>query len=82
MPVSIAGEFGCAGLNTNSFLNLVGGFDRGRPNACDLEREERMNSARKSATLTGALLFIATAAAFIGDGFMGTTLRSIRIDHE
>jgi len=33
----IVGEFGCAGLNTNSFLKLFGGINKGRPNAEDLE---------------------------------------------
>jgi flavodoxin len=32
----IVGEFGCAGWNTNSFLKLFGGFNKGRPNAEDL----------------------------------------------
>jgi flavodoxin len=32
----IVGEFGCAGWNTNSFLKLFGGFNKGRPNADDL----------------------------------------------
>jgi len=34
----IVGEFSCAGFNTNSFLHLFGGLNKGRPNADDLER--------------------------------------------
>ena len=33
----IVGEFGCPGFNDNKFLKLFGGFNRGRPNAADLE---------------------------------------------
>jgi flavodoxin len=33
----IAGEFGCPGFNTNSFLKWFGGINRGRPNAQDLK---------------------------------------------
>lgn len=36
----IAGEFNCAGFNTNSFLKLIGGINRGRPDAEDLKRAE------------------------------------------
>jgi flavodoxin len=36
----IVDEFSCAGFNTNSFLKLVGGINKGRPNAEDLERAE------------------------------------------
>ena len=32
----IVGEFNCAGYNTNSFLNLIGGINQGRPDAKDL----------------------------------------------
>lgn len=32
----IAGEFNCGGYNTNSFLRLFGGINRGRPGAEDL----------------------------------------------
>lgn len=35
---AIAGEFNCAGYNTNSFLKLFGGLNKGRPNAEDLQR--------------------------------------------
>ena len=34
----IVDEFSCAGHNTNSFLKLFGGINKGRPNAEDLER--------------------------------------------
>lgn len=37
---TIVGEFSCAGLNTNSFLKLFGGVNKGRPNAEDLGRAE------------------------------------------
>ncbi len=33
---AITGEFSCAGFNTNSFLKLFGGLNKGRPNAEDL----------------------------------------------
>jgi flavodoxin len=33
----IVGEFNCAGLNSNSFLKLFGGVNKGRPTAEDLE---------------------------------------------
>jgi flavodoxin len=31
-------EFGCVGFNTNSFLKLFGGLNRGRPNADDFQK--------------------------------------------
>jgi flavodoxin len=37
---TIAGEFSCAGFNTNSFLKTFGGLNKGRPNAEDLARAE------------------------------------------
>ena len=37
---SIIGEFSCPGLNTNSFLRLFGGINKGRPSAEDLRRAE------------------------------------------
>ena len=37
---NIVGEFGCPGLDTNSFLKLFGGLNKGRPNAVDLKRAE------------------------------------------
>jgi len=36
----VCGEFSCAGFNTNSFLRLFGGLNRGRPDAADLGRAE------------------------------------------
>jgi flavodoxin len=36
----IVGEFGCAGFNTNSFLRLFGGINKGRPKAEDLADAE------------------------------------------
>jgi flavodoxin len=36
----ITGEFGCVGLNTNSFLKSFGGINKGRPNAEDLRHAE------------------------------------------
>jgi flavodoxin len=36
----IVDEFGCAGFNTNSFLRVLGGMNRGRPNAEDLKDAE------------------------------------------
>ena len=36
----IVDEFSCAGLNTNSFLKLFGGINKGRPNAEDLKHAE------------------------------------------
>jgi len=37
---TVIGEFGCAGWNTNSFLRLFGGLNRGRPDAGDLRNAE------------------------------------------
>lgn len=37
---SIVDEFGCVGFNTNSFLKLFGGINKGRPNAKDLQNAE------------------------------------------
>jgi len=37
---TIVDEFNCTGWNTNSFLKLFGGMNRGRPNADDLKNEE------------------------------------------
>ena len=36
----IVDEFQCVGFNTNSFLKLFGGMNRGRPNAKDLKHAE------------------------------------------
>ena len=37
---TIVDEFTCAGFNTNSFLKLFGGMNKGRPNAEDLRHAE------------------------------------------
>lgn len=34
---TIIGEFNCAGFNTNSYLKLFGGINKGRPDAHDLQ---------------------------------------------
>lgn len=34
----IVDEFSCAGFNTNSFLKIIGGINKGRPNNEDLQR--------------------------------------------
>jgi flavodoxin len=36
----IVGEFACKGFNTNSFLKLFGGMNKGRPNERDLKHAE------------------------------------------
>ncbi len=40
----IIGEFACQGHNTNSFLKLFGGINKGRPDANDLKRAEEFAS--------------------------------------
>jgi flavodoxin len=37
----IVGEFQCKGFNTNSFMRIFGGMNKGRPNDEDLERAEK-----------------------------------------
>ena len=37
---TVVGEFGCGGFNTNSFLKLFGGFNKGSPDARDLALAE------------------------------------------
>ena len=37
---TIIGEFNCPGFNTNSFLRVFGGMNKGRPNAEDLKHAE------------------------------------------
>ena len=37
---TIVDEFSCAGFNTNSYLKLIGGINKGRPNAEDLKDGE------------------------------------------
>jgi len=36
----IIDEFNCAGFNTNSFLKLFGGINKGKPNTEDLKQAE------------------------------------------
>lgn len=48
----IAGEFGCKGFNTNSFLKYFGGMNKGRPNADDLCRAEEFALSLKKDYLT------------------------------
>lgn len=43
----IVDEFSCAGHNTNSFLKLFGGLNKGRPNAEDIERAVEFATALK-----------------------------------
>jgi len=43
----IVDEFGCKGFNTNSFLKLFGGMNKGRPNAEDLKDAEEFASSLK-----------------------------------
>ena len=37
---TVIGEFSCAGFNTNSFLKLFGGLNKGRPDARDFKHAE------------------------------------------
>lgn len=39
---TIVDEFNCKGFNTNSFLRLFGGMNKGRPNAEDLRQAEEV----------------------------------------
>jgi flavodoxin len=48
----IVDEFSCRGLNTNSFLRLVGGINKGRPNAEDLENAKEFAQKLKHDLLT------------------------------
>ncbi len=41
---TVTGEFGCAGWNTNSFLEYFGGINKGRPDAGDLANAEAFAS--------------------------------------
>jgi flavodoxin len=45
----IVDEFSCAGFNTNSFIKLFGGINKGRPNAKDLKRAEEFAQSLKRA---------------------------------
>ncbi len=46
----IVDEFSCVGWNTNSFLKLAGGINKGRPNAQDLKRAEEFAQKLTSVT--------------------------------
>lgn len=48
----VVGEFGCKGFNTNSFLKYLGGMNKGRPNAEDLNRAEEFARELKKNHLT------------------------------
>lgn len=43
----VIGEFQCKGFNTNSFLRLFGGINKGRPDAQDLRNAEEFASNLK-----------------------------------
>jgi len=45
----IVDEFTCAGFNTNSFIKLIGGMNKGRPNAEDLKHAEEFAQNLKHA---------------------------------
>jgi flavodoxin len=45
----VVDEFSCAGFNTNSFIKLFGGINKGRPNAKDLKRAEEFAQSLKRA---------------------------------
>jgi flavodoxin len=45
----ILGEFNCKGLDTNSFLKLFGGINKGRPNEEDLQAAEKFARNLKQA---------------------------------
>lgn len=49
---TIAGEFGCKGFNTNSFLKYIGGMKKGRPNAEDLHHAEEFAQSLKKKYFT------------------------------
>lgn len=46
----IVDEFSCKGFNTNSFLKLFGGMNKGRPNAEDLKHAEEFAQNLKQNT--------------------------------
>jgi flavodoxin len=48
----IVDEFNCPGFNTNSFLKVLGGMNKGRPNAEDLRRAEEFAENLKRALRT------------------------------
>jgi flavodoxin len=47
----IVDEFNCPGFNTNSFLKVFGGMNKGRPNAEDLRRAEEFAQRLKQNAL-------------------------------
>jgi flavodoxin len=47
----IVDEFNCPGFNTNSFLKVLGGMNKGRPNAEDLKRAEEFAKQLKQNAL-------------------------------
>jgi len=47
----IVDEFSCKGFNTNSFLKLFGGMNKGRPNAEDLKHAEEFAQKLKQNAL-------------------------------
>jgi flavodoxin len=52
---TILGEFSCPGFNTNSFLKLIGGLNKGRPNAEDLRQAEEFARAMLRPHLSRAI---------------------------
>lgn len=50
---TVIGEFGCAGWNTNSFLRLFGGLNKGRPDAQDIRHAEEFAENLKLLMGTG-----------------------------
>jgi flavodoxin len=51
---TIVDEFACAGFNTNSFLKLFGGLNKGRPDAEDLiHAEEFANNLKRFTGMDG-----------------------------
>ena len=51
----IVDEYGCVGHNTNSFLRLFGGINKGRPNTEDLKRaEEFARNLKQTLEISGA----------------------------
>jgi len=51
----IVGEFSCKGFNTNSFLKLFGGMNKGRPDAEDLKNAEEFASRLKRRILESSV---------------------------
>jgi flavodoxin len=45
---TVIGEFSCPGFNTNSFLKLLGGLNKGRPNGEDLDRAAELARSLKA----------------------------------